>query len=370
MKLNNPFLVRGYSGREYFCDRIKESETIIKSLENEGDVTLIAPRRYGKTGLIHNVFERLPKDTGRVYLDIYATNNLADFSKALATEVVGVLDTKVERAVKSVSKFFKSCRPTVMPQESGLLKFSFDVVAANAAETLGETFAYLKAHEKRVVIAIDEFQQVLEYPEKGTEALLRRYVQSLPWVHFIFAGSRQHLMREMFLSARHPFYQSTDIVSLDVIPCEDYRSFASGFFRARRKPFDEGAFDALYARFGGITWYVQMVLRKLWADGRGLSSPAAVAAAVDDIVDSRRQEYHDLYRTQNESSRRLLKALAVAGPVAEPFSGEFVSANGLRAASSVASAIADLESRDLIYRTSAGYVVYDRFFGVWLKEIP
>jgi len=369
MKLNNPFVVRGYSGREYFCDREKDSHKIITLLENEGDVTLIAPRRFGKTGLIQNVFEQLPKEVVRIYLDIYATTCLADFVRALALAVVGSLDTRSERSLRRIAKVFKSCRPTITPQADGLPKFSFDIVAENAEASFAEVFAYLKDHDRRVVIAIDEFQQVLEYPERGTEALLRSYVQFLPNVHFIFSGSRQHLMREMFLSAKHPFYQSTDIVNLNVIPCEAYRAFASSFFAAKRKPFDDSAFDALYERFDGITWYLQMVLRKLWADGCGLPNGCAVENAVNDIVDSRKQEYYDLFRMQNEASRRVLKALASAGPVEEPMSGSFIARHALRAASSVSSALADLESRDLVYRTPGGYVVYDRFFGVWLKGV-
>ena len=55
-KLNNPFVVYGYKGAEYFCDRVSETEKIIKGLSNERNITLIAPRRIGKTGLIHHVF--------------------------------------------------------------------------------------------------------------------------------------------------------------------------------------------------------------------------------------------------------------------------------------------------------------------------
>ena len=59
MKPNNPFLVRGYAGPDWFCDRAAETDRLVSSLENDRDVTLIAPRRYGKTGLVHNVFHRL-----------------------------------------------------------------------------------------------------------------------------------------------------------------------------------------------------------------------------------------------------------------------------------------------------------------------
>ena len=55
MKPNNPFLVRGYAGPKFFCDRAAETDRLVSSLENDRDVTLIAPRRYGKTGLVHNV---------------------------------------------------------------------------------------------------------------------------------------------------------------------------------------------------------------------------------------------------------------------------------------------------------------------------
>ena len=56
MKPNNPFLIEGYHSPAYFCDREAETTTILDALHNERNMTLIAPRRIGKTGLIHNAF--------------------------------------------------------------------------------------------------------------------------------------------------------------------------------------------------------------------------------------------------------------------------------------------------------------------------
>ena len=56
-QLNNPFVIYGYKGADYFCDRKKETEVIMKALQNERNIVLISPRRIGKTGLIHHVFE-------------------------------------------------------------------------------------------------------------------------------------------------------------------------------------------------------------------------------------------------------------------------------------------------------------------------
>ena len=368
MKLKNPFLIRGYAGPDYFCDRESETRKLLAAFENDRDVTLIAPRRFGKTGLIRHSFSRLPDDFTGIYLDIFSTHSLAEFSSMFASAVIGALDSKVEAAMSSVTKFFKSCRPTVVPQEDGMPKFSFDVVPSNAEATVADAFEYLKAKERRVVIAIDEFQQIGEYPEKGVEALLRSRIQFLPNVRFVFAGSRKHMMEEMFASPKRPFYQSTQILSLREIPCDSYAVFARRFFADAGLPFDEGVFEDVYRRFEGITWYVQAVMNRIWEAGRGLSDSAQVDEAVASLVEDQDLVFHDLLRSQSEGSQKMLLAIAREGAVPQPSSGRFVAAAGFRAASSAAFALNDLRSRDLVYETDAGWVVYDRLFGLWLSR--
>ena len=62
MKRKNPFLTAGYEGPETFCDRERETAELIASIENGRNTTLIAPRRYGKTGLIKNTLSKLPSE--------------------------------------------------------------------------------------------------------------------------------------------------------------------------------------------------------------------------------------------------------------------------------------------------------------------
>ena len=368
MNINNPFFVRGYGGPKYFCDRVKETDRLVSAVRNERDVTLIAPRRYGKTGLIRNAFHVLESECAVVYIDIYSTRNLAEFTKMFVDAVVGALDTKAEKAIANVARFFRSCRPTMTPQEVGFPKFSFDVAPSSAEATLKEAFDYIVQRDRRLVVAIDEFQQILEYPETGTEALLRSYMQFAPQVHFIFSGSRRHMMREMFMTPKHPFYQSTDVMTIDVIDRGAYASFARAFFNGAGCPFEDDVFARLYDHFGGITWYVQIVLNKLWEYGEGVADDATVASAVDELVETRAFEFAELLRSQNDSAQLLLRAMAAAGVVSAPQSGEFLAKCGLKAASTVASALESLIDKDLVYRGDDGYVVYDRFFGLWLAD--
>ncbi|MBR5392660.1 MAG: ATP-binding protein, partial [Prevotella sp.] len=110
-KIENPFLVYGYEGPTYFCDRQKETDDVISALTNGCNLTLMSPRRYGKTGLIHNVFHRLKEQDKNIscfYVDIYATNTLSDFVRVLGKSVVGKLDTPLQKAEGLISKFFRN----------------------------------------------------------------------------------------------------------------------------------------------------------------------------------------------------------------------------------------------------------------------
>ena len=369
MKPDNPFLIRGYAGPEYFCDRVAETKKLVSAISNGRDVTLVAPRRYGKTGLVHNAFRILEKSHATVYLDIFAIEDLTSFVQTFAAAVLDRLYTPAERVGRKLLSFFKSCRPTLTPKDDGTFSFSFDLAPSQAKATLKDTFDYIASRKRKVVIAIDEFQQVGEFPQKGSEALLRSYIQFVPNAHFIFAGSRKHMMDAMFVSPKGPFYQSTQLMALDTIDAAKYAAFAAGFFRRGGRTFSNEAFQHLYGRFGGITWYIQSILNRVWAHGGGLDSSRQVDDTVDELVSESESFYFDLLRSQTPAEQSILKAVGREG-VAESISGgDFISRNTLPAASTVRSAAAKLTERDLLYRTDAGYVVYDRFFGLWLKRL-
>ena len=71
--VNNPFLIYAYAGPKYFCDRIEETEHLISALRNGRNVTLMSPRRMGKTGLIQNVFHQIRRGVsgGSLFLHGY-----------------------------------------------------------------------------------------------------------------------------------------------------------------------------------------------------------------------------------------------------------------------------------------------------------
>lgn len=371
MKPNNPFLIAGYHSPEFFCDRKAESSTILEALYNGRNITLIAPRRMGKTGLIHHVFYQLKEqksDVVTLYMDIYFTQSLGDFVRLFANTVLGQLDSVPQKALNRIGQFIRSCRPVFTFDEiTGTPKVTVDVSPTEEESTLKEIFDYLGSSEKRCYIAIDEFQQIAEYPEKGVEALLRSYIQFLPNVNFIFAGSKQHVMQEMFTSSKRPFYQSTQLLTIGTVNRDEYADFAMAHFAKNNLQLPREVFDAIYDKFDGHTWYIQNLLNRLYGYNRDVEM-ASITYAMEQIVAEQSYSYADLLKAYPAGHVRLLKAIAQEGCVKEVLAGNFISKHKLRAASSVSSALKKLVANELVYQTTDGYIIYDRFMGEWLRN--
>ena len=371
MKPNNPFLIVGYHSPEFFCDRETETATILDALNNGRNITLIAPRRMGKTGLICNAFHHLKEqksDIVTLYMDIYSTQSIGDFVRLFANTVLGKLDAAPQKALNRISQFIHSCRPVFTFDElTGVPKVTIDVAPQDEKSTLKEIFDYLASSQRHCCIAIDEFQQIAEYPEKGIEALLRSYIQFLPNVNFIFAGSKQHLMQEMFTSSKRPFYQSTQLINIGSIDRETYADFAIGLFAKCSKLLPRDVFYAIYEMYDGHTWYIQYLLNRLYGYNQDVDM-VMVSDAMEQIVSEQSYSYQTLLKSYSAGQVRLLKAIAREGCVKEILAGDFISRNRLRAASSVSASLKRLQDNELVYLTPQGYIIYDRFMREWLRQ--
>ena len=371
MKPNNPFLIVGYHSPEFFCDRETETATILDALKNGRNITLIAPRRMGKTGLICNAFHHLKEqksDIVTLYMDIYSTQSIGDFVRLFANTVLGKLDAAPQKALNRISQFIHSCRPVFTFDElTGVPKVTIDVAPQDEKSTLKEIFDYLASSQRHCCIAIDEFQQIAEYPEKGIEALLRSYIQFLPNENFIFAGSKQHLMQEMFTSSKRPFYQSTQLINIGSIDRETYADFAIGLFAKCSKLLPRDVFYAIYEMYDGHTWYIQYLLNRLYGYNQDVDM-VMVSDAMEQIVSEQSYSYQTLLKSYSAGQVRLLKAIAREGCVKEILAGDFISRNRLRAASSVSASLKRLQDNELVYLTPQGYIIYDRFMREWLRQ--
>ena len=371
-QLNNPFVVYGYKGAAYFCDRKAETEKVVKGLSNERNITLIAPRRIGKTGLIHHVFSHIREEQPNVcciYFDILATKTLEQFVQLMARNILGRLDTPTQAALHKIQDFFSGFRPTMtFDNVSGMPTFSLDIVPNQEEQSLQRIFEYLRQSEKRCYIAIDEFQQILKYPKAGTEALLRSFIQFVPNVYFIFAGSQQHMMSDMFLSPERPFYQGSQIVMLHEIEEPVYFDFAKTFFTRRGQQLQQSVFHYLYDKVDGQTWYLQAVLNRVYSNQQEEITETDVNQAIQELLDEQEIAFENYYLSLTTNQAALLVAIAKEQAVKSPLSQPFIQKHHLPALSSISTALKSLTESQFVYQYRGAYIVYDRFFGMWLNE--
>lgn len=370
-KPQNPFLLTGYISPEYFCDREKESAKLLSALRNGRNITLISPRRMGKTGLINHVFFQMMEsssDTACYYVDLYQTDSLQSLVKKFANAVLGTLDTREQRIVKNVIAFFKSLRPTInIDPISGEPTFSVDVQPEMAEHSLVEIFSYMEQSGKECFVAFDEFQTISSYADKNIEALLRSYIQRLTSVHFIFSGSQRHLLESMFASAARPFYQSTQTMPLYEIAPDAYYNFARKKYEAHNQHMPREVFQHLYDTLFGHTWYVQTLLNRLYEIGDKEITSEQVDSTLMEITEENEATYHTFLRLVAPGQGKLLKAIAAEGSVSELLNQSFISRHQLGATSSVKSAAKVLVEKELLLDEDDKYQIYDRFFGLWLK---
>lgn len=371
-ELNNPFVVYGYKGAQYFCDRKAETEKIVKGLANEQNITLIAPRRIGKTGLIHHVFAHIKKkhsDICCIYFDILATKTLEQFVQVFARSVLGRLDTPTQSAFRKVQEFFSNFRPTMsFDAYSGVPTFSLDIVQHQETQSLQRIFEYLAQSGKRCYIAIDEFQQVTNYPETETEALLRSFIQFVPNVYFIFAGSHQHMMSDIFLSPERPFYHAAQMIAIKELDEHIYHEFADTFFRRRGQELPESVFHYLYDKVDGQTWYLQDVLNRIYSNQQGELTEEDVNQAIHELLEEQETAFQNYYSSMTTNQAALLVAIAKEQHVKSPMAQDFMHKYQLPALSSIKTALKSLTDSQFIYQYNGGYIIYDRFFGMWLRE--
>ena len=370
----NPFITKGYAGPEYFCDRSKETKTLVELTTNGNHMALIAPRRVGKTDLIQHCFQQ-PAIKDQFYtfhIDIYATTSLRDFVNVLGRSILESLKPRGRRVWEGFVTTLRSLQA----------KMSFDINnnpswsiglgdIENPATTLDEIFSYLNNADRPCLVAIDEFQQITRYTDdKNVEAVLRTYMQRCLNGTFIFAGSKRHLMTEIFTSPSRPFYQSVVIMNLKRISLPTYKAFAQELFQREGKSLEGNVVEAVYEQFDGITLCLQRIMNVLFLKTHegGTCDITMLPDAISYILDLFSESFEMLLNNIPEKQREVFMAIAQEGKAKGITGKAFLKRYHLQTASVVTSAVRGLLEKDFITLDDGAYFVYDPFFALWLRQ--
>lgn len=368
----NPFIIEGYKSAEYFCDRREDTAVLTEHLTNQRNVALIAKRRLGKSGLIHHCFAQkdICSQYYTFYVDIYDTKNLAEFTFELGKCILNCLKSSGRRTWESFLNILKSLRSNISFDINGTPEWSLSIgEITSPIMTLDEIFYFLEHADKPCLVAIDEFQVIADYPEKTVEATLRKCIQDCHNTHFIYSGSKRHMMTEMFLTKSRPFYNSCAMMGLAPIDKTEYLYFANDHLASNVQSISNDAFDYLYDTYSGTTWNIQYVLNVLYATKTSeiVFSQNDVETAIETILQRNTFAYKSMLFLLSPKQKHLLYALAQEKSIKGIMSQSFLRKYNLTS-SAVQGAIKVLLDKDFVTYDEGVYSVYDKFFEQWLNK--
>lgn len=371
-KLSNPFPTVGYYGQEYFCDRQNEASQLIRNIENGNSTTIISIRRIGKTGLIHHVLGQLPKGWKGIYIDILSTENINEFLNNLATSIIQGIPQKSSLG-KKFWDFIQSLRPVIsFDTLTGAPQASFNISIKKTELNIKSVLQFLDSQDFKTIIAIDEFQQILNYPEKNTDAWLRSIIQQLKNVVFIFSGSQQHIMNEMFTSPNRPFYRSTQYLKLEKIDIDIYAGFIVKQFKKYNKQIDLLLALEVIEWCNIHTYYVQQLFNRIFSGTNTNVTKEIWHQQANELLNEQETIFINYRNLLTNSQWKLLKAIAIENRVLTPTSKDFISKYNLGSSAALLRSLDSLRKYELVYSEfdtngKIYYSVYDVLFQQWCK---
>ena len=372
--VKNPFILAPYVSKELFCDRKEEMDNILQYLRNGRNITLISPRRLGKTGLIYRVFDEIKTggaEFDAIYVDISATQSIDDFIRLFAQAVVSTLNHR-----SRIAAFFSALGGLRPLLSYNAISGSPELTLTYRGEeekptTLGNILSFLESGKKPVVVAIDEFQQIREYEGVNMEAVLRSHIQKLSNVRFIFCGSKKHVMTDMFSSARSPFYDSTTTIPLHKLDVDTYAGFIEEKFLQYGKTIDSDTVRFIINWSKDHTFYTQTLCNETFMISKRQVSMEDVVTAINRILTANREHFLEIRRLLTAQQWALLRAIAREGAVAHPTASAFLRKYGLSSGASALKSLNALVEKELVLvsNTVDGpvYTVYNVFLSRFLE---
>lgn len=219
--MKNPFKFGTVVDDAYFTDRVKELEYIKRTMDSDNHLVLISPRRFGKTSLIRKATRQL----SRPY--IFINLQMAVSTESLAALILKeVFKLHPLEKIKHLMSHFRII-PTITTNPMGdAFDVSFQptvdtgVVIEDALALLGR----ISTADNRLIVVFDEFQEIASI-EKGLDKRLRAIMQEQSNINYIFLGSQESMMTQIFERKRSPFYHFGMLMHLNKIPHDDFMRY-------------------------------------------------------------------------------------------------------------------------------------------------
>ena len=377
--MENPFRFGQVVSGDLFCNRKSEIKQITRDLSGGQSIVLYSPRRYGKTSLLQAASKEL-RNKNILYgkADFFACNSsdkvVHAVSRATAEAIIDDLKS-IEKFIKSAAQIFKRTRFSIRYEPNGTGSFSISPEFSSQAtsiDCLSDAFSglslYLKKSNKRAVIVLDEFQQILRV-NSNLEAEFRTIIQQQDRIAFAFLGSRTQLLKDMFINEKRPFYHAAKIMELGPIEPEDLAKFIKTRFKKIAVSISDELALKIAVRVKGHPDYAQRLCSHILdVLAAKTVSEEFIEEGVLRMLSSLTPSFAGIFEELPLRESQVMTILAEHGPL-KTFSNKMLQPYEM-GTPSLHKALSNLIKKDLIRKDKGKeYFIVDNFLNEWIRMV-
>lgn len=358
-----------------FTDRVSETEQLINNYMSGTNTVIISPRRWGKSSLVEKAIKetsKIEKDLFFVRLNIFKCETEQEFYEMFAKGVMTGISSSPKSLVSNLTEFLSRLVPkVVLSDPAGQYEISFAVDLSE--NPIGEDILDLPQQiaskkNRRIVVCIDEFQQVGEFSNTlRFQKILRSHWQQHKDVCYILYGSRKHMMMNIFGEYGSPFYRFGDMMFLSKISNGDWQEYLIDRFIATGKNIDLETAAYLADKVENHPYYVQQLAQYAWFRTRDTCSRDIVDQAFQSILDSLNLQFYNLIASLTEKQRSFL--MAICDGVQNFSAAATLSKYKLGTSGNIKMLKTALLKRELIDVSGRIVEIQDPVFKAWLGDV-
>lgn len=345
--MEKPFVYGVAVSGDNFTDRKKETKRLKMNFESGVNTILISPRRMGKTSIVGKVMSSITDPKIKVVMmDIYDCRSESDFYERFAASIIKGVAGKVEN----------------------MIAYGISPKDTDADEILNLPQRIASKRGVHIVVCIDEFQQIGEFPDSLTvQKRLRGVWQHQGNVSYCLFGSKKHLMEKIFQRKSMPFYQFGDMIFLDKISTGDWIDYICSRFESRSMTITRIQAERICMLVENYSSYVQQLSWNVMIEADKVVSDADIDAGFEELLHQTSSLFMEQIGSLTSYQMNFLKAV-VDGVHSGFTSSDILARYSLGAKSNVARIQKALIERELVEKRGKLIFASDPVFSVWFKR--
>lgn len=373
--MEKPFVFGVPADNVHFIGRESEIERLSANMRYGVNTVLMSPRRWGKTSLVNKVAGSFSNDKERIIvrMDIFACRSEYDFYNVFSSELLKQTASKIDEWKKIAKGFIERLTPKISVNPDHMAEYSVSLGITPKTHTPDEVLSLpqIIAERKKcdIVICIDEFQQIGEFPDSlSVQKKLRTVWQGQKNVSYCLFGSKMHMMMKLFQKKSYPFYRFGEILNLKPIPLETWIPYIKSRFDVFGKSISDTMIERICQTVEYQASYVQQLAYSILLLTDRDATETVFNAGVNDLISQNSGTF--LEQTQSLTSYQLNFLRAVIDGISQGFGESSVREQyNLGSPSNIARLKQALIDKELIEQTETGIIIGDPVLRLWLSNL-